>query len=130
MEQGVNHAPTILVIDDRSGLQGMLCQILLDAGYTVRALPTREATMRILPDCRPAIILMEWKAEGITAERFIESVRAQSSETEIVVMTALDHAVKCAEACGVRHVLRKPFLVEQLLYVVDACVCRRLVQAL
>ena len=66
----------------------------------------------------------------MTAERFINSVRAQSAETEVVVMTPLDRDFQCAEACGVRHVLRKPFQVEQLLNVVDACVCRRLVQAL
>ena len=108
----------------------MLCQILLDAGYSVRALPTREATLRILPDTRPAIVLMEWRADGISADRFIQTVRTQCSESEVVVMTAEDRFVKAAEECGVRHVLRKPFQVEQLLYVVDACVCRRLVQAM
>jgi two-component system, response regulator, stage 0 sporulation protein F len=125
----VSHAPTILVIDDGSGLQSLLCQILLDAGYSVRALPTREATLRILPDCRQAIVLMEWKAEGITAERFIDAVRRLGGETEIVVMSAQDRAMQAAEACAVKYILRKPFQVEQLLTVVDACVCRRLVQA-
>jgi DNA-binding NtrC family response regulator len=125
----MNHAPTILVIDDLSGSQSMLCQILLDAGYSVRALPTREATLRVLPDARPAIVLMEWSADGVGADRFIQYIR-QHSDTDVVIMTTEDRFAKAAEACGVVYILRKPFQVEQLLNTIDSCVCRRLLQAI
>lgn len=115
------HVPTIIVIDDQTGLQGLLCQILLDAGYSVRASAQRSLALKILEEAQPAIVLMDWRHDGMSARQFVEIVHTKFPDVEFVVTTTHEGAIDAASDVGVRHVLRKPFQVDNLLTVVGNC---------
>jgi hypothetical protein len=117
----VSRVPTIIIVDDRTGLQGPLCQILLDAGYSVRAAAHRSLALKMLHEKTPAIVLMDWSHDGMSAGEFIEAAQAQFSDVEFIITTAHEGGVQSAGDMGVRHVLRKPFQVDGLIEAVGSC---------
>jgi DNA-binding NtrC family response regulator len=120
----VTHVPTIIVIDDQTGLQGLLCRILLDEGYSVRTAAQRSLALRILDERQPAIILMDWRHDGISgmsARQFVDIVHSKYSDVDFIVTTTHAEAAEAASDIGIRHVLRKPFQVDEMLSVVGNC---------
>jgi CheY-like chemotaxis protein len=120
----VTHVPTIIVIDDQTGMQSLLCQILLDAGYSVRGTAQRSLALKVLDEGHPAIVIMDWRHDGLsgmTARQFIDIVHKKYSEVEFIIMTTHEGAAQSASDIGIRHVLRKPFQVDDLLSVVGNC---------
>lgn len=117
----MTHVPTIIVIDDQTGLQSLLCQILLDAGYSVRASAQRSLALRVLEEGQPAIVLMDWRHDGMSARQFVEIVQSKFPDVEFIVTTTHEGVVDSASELGIRHVLRKPFQVDNLLAVVNNC---------
>lgn len=115
------HVPTIIIVDDHTGLQALLCQILLDAGYSVRSAAHRPAALRMLQEKTPAIIVMDWRHDGMSARQFVESVHQQFSEVDLIVTTTNEPGAHAASELGVRHVLRKPFRVDELIDAVGNC---------
>ena len=116
--------PNIIVIDDQTGLQGLLCQILLDAGYSVRSTAQRSMALKVLDEGRPSIVIMDWSQDGIsgmTARQFIDIVHKKYVEVECIVTTTHEGVAESASDIGIRHVLRKPFQVDELLSVVGNC---------
>jgi len=120
----VTQVPSIIVVDDHTGLQGLLCQILLDAGYSVRSAAHRTGALKMLDEKTPAIILMEWKQDGInamTARQFIDSVHREHSDVDFIITTTREGAAQSAGDLGIRHTLLKPFRVDQLIDAVANC---------
>ena len=117
----MTHVPTIIIVDDHTGLQALLCQILLDAGYSVRSAAHRPAALKMLQEKTPAIILMDWRHDGMSARQFIDSVQQQCCEADFIITTTTEPGVQAASELGVRHVLRKPFRVDELIEAVSAC---------
>ena len=117
----VKHVPTIIIVDDRTGLQSLLCQILLDAGHSVRAAAHRNHALKMLHERTPAIVLMDWGHDGMSPGRFIDAVQAQFNDVEFIVTATHESGAQAAEDLGVCHVLRKPFQVDGLIEAVGLC---------
>jgi DNA-binding response OmpR family regulator len=103
-------------------MQALLCQILLDAGYSVRSASDRMYALRLLRETNPAIVVMDWRHDGMSARGFIASAEGECSNVFFVVTSTNDEDAVLASDLGVRHTLRKPFNVDQLLKAVEECV--------
>jgi DNA-binding NtrC family response regulator len=117
----VSHVPTIIVIDDHTGLQGLLCQILLDAGYSVRTAAHPTHALRLLREKTPAIVLMDWRHDGMSPRELIDAAQAQFEGVKFVVTTTHHEEAEAADDLGVRHILQKPYNVDELIEAVSQC---------
>ena len=112
----VTHVPNIIIVDDHTGLQSLLCQIL--AGCRIfgpGAAAHLTHALKLLHEKTPAIVLMDWQYDGMSARDFIDAAQAQFSDVNfIVTITHKEVSVELAEELSIRHILRKPYQVDEL----------------
>ncbi len=78
----------------------------------------RAVTVRIIPaEPRPALVLLDLLLPGMSGEDLIQQLAAQDTSPPIIVLSAKrDDALHAAATMqGVRGVLAKPFMVDELL---------------
>ncbi len=110
---------TILVVDDNPDELRFLVDTLDGEGMTVLIARSGEATLALLEEARPDLILMDGVMPGMSG---IETTRAikrapATADIPVIFMTGLtdpDHVVAALGTGGVDYV-RKPVVVEELL---------------
>jgi DNA-binding response OmpR family regulator/DNA-binding CsgD family transcriptional regulator len=110
---------TILVVDDNPDLLRLLVDTLDAEGMTVLIARSGEATLELLGEVQPDLILMDAVMPGISG---IETTRAikrapRTAHIPVIFLTGLndpEHVVAALGTGGVDYV-RKPIVVEELL---------------
>ncbi|HEY3322287.1 MAG TPA: response regulator [Planctomycetota bacterium] len=118
---------TVLIVDDEPDICTALELVLNSEGYCAKAVPNRDAALRILADIRPAVILLDYRMPGLDAGDFVSQVRQQQTDIAVVLMTAGQSPAEKARTLGLQHYLPKPFELETLLDMLNRC-CRETVQ--
>ncbi len=132
--QLLQHSSTdrILVVEDDESVGELLTMLLEGEGYQVTLVRTARAaldaiqsavcecvvTVHIAPaEPRPALVLLDLLLPGMSGEDLIQQLATQATSPPIIVLSAKrDDALHAAATMhGVRGVLAKPFMVDELL---------------
>jgi len=106
----------ILVIDDDDSLRRVLEYNLQQEGYLVVSAASGEQGLRLFAEEKPALVITDLKMPGIDGLQVLKSVKAQSPETLVLVITAfgaIDTAVEVMKL-GAYDYITKPFNRDQL----------------
>lgn len=101
----------ILVIDDDTSLRRVLEYNLQEEGYEVKTAASGEEGLMRLEPFGPNIVITDMKMTGMDGMKVLKSVREQSPETLVIIITAfgsVDAAVEAMKA-GAYDYITKPF---------------------
>lgn len=106
-----DRAPTVLIIDDESGIVESLRILLKNEGFTVHvALGGQEGLDRI-DEIDPDIVLTDVRMPTVGGLQVLSAVRARTPDTPVILMTAqatLQSAVQAVNE-GAFYYIQKPF---------------------
>jgi CheY-like chemotaxis protein len=116
----MSHARTsILVVEDDPDTQLVISLALLNAGYNVHSVESRDAGLLSLPQLLPDLIVMDYRMEGLELGAFISKARIYLPCLHFILLSA--NATEIAQQSGIKYWLQKPFELEDLKNVVAAC---------
>jgi len=121
--QGSNgHAdqpPTVLVVEDESDTNGLLCRLLEKVGYSCRGAEDGSRALTMAREMRPTAILLDLMLPDMSGFEILERLRCSGplKAAPVVVVTALDDgaARQRGQQLGAEAYLTKPFTAEVLL---------------
>lgn len=120
-------APTLLVIDADPALQTLIATIVGQAGYNVHA-TTPHAYQHIAQQIDPAIVIVSCDRYGMATHGWevAETLRREQPHLPLIMLSTDPDAVQEVGLTtrGRQFVaaLRKPFLAEELVALVEQCV--------
>ena len=115
-------APTILVIDDESGILDALRILLRNEGFEATTAQGGKAGLEALKGTAPDIVLTDVRMPQVTGIDILTAVRQQDPETPVILMTAqasLQSAIQAVNE-GAFYYIQKPFSNDDLV-----AICRR-----
>ena len=118
-------APTILVIDDESGILDALRILLKNEGFDVTTAQGGKAGLDALKAAAPDVVLTDVRMPQVGGIDVLTAVREQDPETPVILMTAqasLQSAIQAVNQ-GAFHYVQKPFSNDDLV-----AICRRAVE--
>jgi DNA-binding response OmpR family regulator len=118
-------AGPVLVIEADDDLRGAVTELLVDHGYAVRAVATRQEALALVADATvpaPAVILLDAWLTDVSTEEFVRVVRAGARTTATAILLTSDPSGPAPVHVGVDACLLKPFRLKRFLFLVDALV--------
>ena len=117
----------VIVIDDDETVRELCAEALLEAGYRVDAFGAGEDALRAMPSLEPDVLVVDWNMPGLDGAEVARRARTLDPSLPVLMISGNRVAATiAAEAAGVRHVLGKPFLLEELVAAVAALTPRPL----
>jgi len=113
--------PKILIIDDDASLRRVLEYNLQQAGYDVSAASSGEEGLHLFTEVSPALVITDMKMPGMDGMQVLKSIKEQSAETLVIIITAfgtVDIAVEAMKG-GAHDYITKPFNRDALRLTVD-----------
>jgi len=101
----------ILVIDDETSLRRVLEYNLQEEGYEVETAASGEEGLRLFTKLQPDLVITDMKMSGMDGLMVLNSIKASSPETLVIIITAfgtVDVAVEAMKA-GAYDYITKPF---------------------
>jgi DNA-binding response OmpR family regulator len=116
----------LLVEDDPSILRGLQMNLSLE-GFLIVAARNGEEGLRLLRAHRPALVVLDLMLPGMDGLAVIRTVRAEDTETPILVLSAKDQEADkvMALSLGADDYVSKPFGLAELLARIRAALRRR-----
>jgi DNA-binding NtrC family response regulator len=118
----MSQQPSILVIDDESGILDTLRILLKNQGFEVTTAQGGKAGLEQLKASAPDIVLTDVRMPQVTGIDILQAVRDQDPETPVILMTAqasLQTAIQAVNE-GAFYYIQKPFSNDDML-----AICRR-----
>ena len=114
----------ILVIDDSDAVRELLCGLLEDAGYEVRAACDGGEGLMLHRKEVFDLVIADVQMPGKSGRDVIEEIRSSPRGTRVIAMSDYGgELVSRIVECGADHVLLKPFRMQTLLAAVDRLLC-------
>ena len=107
---------SILVVDDDSGVQRALLQVLKKEGYRIEGASSAAEALDKLKDSPVDLLITDIRMERMDGMELMREVRALWPDTPVIVMTAfasIDTAVRSIHA-GAYDYISKPFELDEL----------------
>jgi diguanylate cyclase (GGDEF)-like protein len=105
--------PLVLVVDDEPGIQALIGDTLLQAGFEVEAVSTGQEAVTRFPSLKPDLVLMDVLLPGMNGFATCSSLRRlpQAAHVPIVFMTSFEDTESVARAyeAGATDFMSKPF---------------------
>jgi two-component system response regulator HydG len=118
----MSQQPSILVIDDESGILDTLRILLKNEGFEVTTAQGGKAGLEQLKASAPDIVLTDVRMPQVTGIDVLQAVRDQDPETPVILMTAqasLQTAIQAVNQ-GAFYYIQKPFSNDDMV-----AICRR-----
>jgi DNA-binding NtrC family response regulator len=113
----INTIPSVLLIDDEAQVLDILAQLFSAIGISrvVRA-PSAEEALRILRNQKFAIIVSDYRMEGMDGVAFVEQLRATGNRTPVLMLSGAPDKMAVIRAARQPAVdfFPKPFEVQKL----------------
>jgi two-component system, response regulator, stage 0 sporulation protein F len=109
---------TILVVEADTAIADVLVAVLTDEGYSVQTVASGSEALTALQAEPPDLALIDLSLPDMRGWKLLESMRAQSIDVPIVVMTVSSLAAEELAAAGVQACLSMPFDLDDLLHCV------------
>jgi two-component system response regulator AtoC len=100
----------LLVVDDEEGVRTFLADALSDAGYTAAQAADGEAALALLGTTSFHVVLTDLRMPGVDGMALLQTIRRESPDTEVIVLTAHGSIENAVEAMkhGAFDYLQKP----------------------
>jgi CheY-like chemotaxis protein len=111
----------ILIIDDEEGFREGLADLLGMEGYSVLVAKDAMDAVRVMPEFRPDVILLDLRMPNLDGEGFMHGLNGLPARTaaRVVLISAKDDLASIAERSGAAAYLHKPFEAPQLLSILE-----------
>lgn len=115
--------PSILVVDDNTGMQALLSAVLGEQGYDIVMAQNGAQALEKLNTLTPALILLDYMMPIMDAPAFMDEIERQGKRaaTPVVLLTASGDARRRGREIGADGALDKPFDIQVLLDMVASC---------
>lgn len=110
-------APTVLIVDDESGILQTLEILLRAEGFAPHTAQGGRAALERIPELSPDIILSDVRMPQVGGVEVLAAARAHDPEVPVILMTAqatLQTAMQAVNA-GAFYYIQKPFRNDELL---------------
>jgi DNA-binding response OmpR family regulator len=112
----------ILLVEDDIVVADVLRRMLVRAGYTVRIATDGLQALGALGEELPAVLILDLILPGVSGFTILEYIQYHQMMMPIVIITANPLYHDSLHHAGVRHMLIKPFRIEDLLHTLrDTC---------
>ena len=102
----------VLIIEDDSDCGEMCSTILINAGYGVRWVRSRDAALKAMEMYLYQLLLLDYSMPGMGVAEFLNVCRARADT--IILMSAVVDPFHESQRLGIHYYLRKPFSPEEL----------------
>ena len=117
------------MVEDEDIQRELLKEILEDSGFSVCVAPTAEKGFQVLMKSPADVVVTDVRLPGTDGLSFLEKVKEEFPETEVIVITAFSNVTDAVNAIkkGAFHYVTKPFDPEVLINLINkACQLARL----
>jgi two-component system response regulator HydG len=114
--------PSVLVIDDETGILDTLRILLKNSGFAVETAQGGKAALELLKTAMPDIVLTDVRMPQVTGIDILDAVKQQDPGTPVILMTAqasLQTAIQAVNQ-GAFYYIQKPFTNDDMV-----AICRR-----
>jgi len=121
MRQQLEEPKRILIIDDEEGFRDGVADLLGMEGYAVSVARNAVEAVRILPEFRPDLILLDLRMPHLDGEGFLRGMTGleASKRVPVVLISAHEDLAAVAGRTGAAAYLSKPFEAPQLLSLLE-----------
>ena len=111
----------VLIVDDEEGFRDGLADLLSMEGYAVSVARDAVEAVRLMPEFRPEVILLDLRMPHLDGEGFLRGMSGlpASRQVPVVLISAKDDLAAVASRTGAAAFLCKPFEAPQLLSVLE-----------
>lgn len=115
-------AKTVLVVEDDTGLQKYLKELLLDNGYSVRIAPDGVQALNLISKLPPDLVILDLALPNMGGEAVCSEIRKKYPDIRVVILTAKDGVADIINGLdlGADDYMTKPFLADELLVRIKA----------
>jgi len=106
----------VLVVEDDPDIREVLVELLIDAGYSVRAAANLAEARAFLARMLPSLLVADLNLPDGSSEELFATLAARDASIGVVVISAATDGREVAERHGAQY-LAKPFCIEDLLSV-------------
>ena len=109
--------PTVLVVDDESGILETLEILLRNEGFAPHVAAGGKAGLEMIPMLSPDIVLTDVRMPNVSGVEILAAAREHDANTPVILMTAqatLQTAMQAVNA-GAFYYIQKPFRNDELL---------------
>lgn len=114
---------TIYLVDDSKVIRQIVAHLLKDSGQTVLPFNSAEQCLETLTmqDHDPACLLLDLDMPGMNGAQLLQRLAEKDRHIPTVVITGNPESrlANEARACGVQHVLEKPFDAYRLIEAIE-----------
>lgn len=109
----------VLIVEDEDDIRAMICGILEDEGYEVRAAATSDAALEAVKSRKPNLVVLDvWlKGSGMDGIELLTALKARYSNLPIIIISGhgtVETAVSAIRKGAFDYIV-KPFKAEKLL---------------
>ena len=111
------YSPTVLVVDDESGILQTLEILLRSEGFTPHVAQGGKAALEMIPKLSPDIVLSDVRMPLVTGVEVLAAARAHDPHVPVILMTAqatLQTAMQAVNE-GAFYYLQKPFRNDEMI---------------
>ena len=119
----------VLIVEDEDIQRELLREILEDSGFSVLTAQSAERGFQLLMKSPADVVVTDVRLPGMDGLSFLEKVKEEFPETEVIVITAFSNVTDAVNAIkkGAFHYVTKPFDPEVLINLINkACQLARL----
>ena len=109
----------VLIVDDEEGFRDGVADLLGMEGYAVAIARDAVEAVRLVPEFRPDVILLDLRMPMLDGEGFLRGMAGLSVEVPVVLISAREDLASVASRTGAAGFLPKPFDAPQLLSLLE-----------
>ena len=111
----------VLIVDDEEGFRDGVADLLGMEGYEVAIARDAVDAVRVLPEFRPEVILLDLRMPHLDGEGFLRGMSGlpASKRVPVVLISAKEDLEQIATRTGAAGFLNKPFEAPQLLWLLE-----------
>jgi CheY-like chemotaxis protein len=119
--QGRRTGHRVLIVDDEEGVRDGVADLLGMEGYEVSVARDAVEAVRVLPEFRPEVILLDLRMPHLDGEGFLRGMGGlpASKRVPVVLISAKEDLQQIALRTGAAGYLSKPFEAPQLLSLLE-----------
>ena len=120
-KQRLRSGRRVLIVDDEEGFRDGVADLLAMEGYDVSVASDAVEAVRVLPEFRPEVILLDLRMPHLDGERFLRGMTGlpASRRVPVVLISAKEDLAQIASRTGAAAYLSKPFEAPQLLSLLE-----------
>lgn len=112
---------TVWVVDDDASIRWVLARALTGAGYDVESYDSAEATLSMLAERKPDVLITDIRMPGMSGLELAKQIQLRTEGVPTIIMTAhtdLESALSSYQS-GAFEYLPKPFDIDEVLNLVS-----------